>query len=85
MEDGLVLEIMKDFKMPEGSLNPCCNGRWSRTHDAVKIINEKGCLNPCCNGRWSRTQKIMAQISVGRVLILVVMEDGLVLDLIRLY
>ena len=42
-------------------------------------------LNPCCNGRWSRTLYYCLFISIVLVLILVVMEDGLVLDLIRLY
>ena len=38
MEDGLV-RIMKDFKMPTGKgLNPCCNGRWSRTRPYKTIL-----------------------------------------------
>ena len=45
------------------SLNPCCDGRWSRTVMPLsyRLINK--CLNPCCDGRWSRT---MSQITVGR-------------------
>ena len=35
-------------------------------------------LNPCCNGRWSRTAFHNESICSLRVLILVVMEDGLV-------
>ena len=35
-------------------------------------------LNPCCNGRWSSTSLMTSQHSMPRVLILVVMEDGLV-------
>ena len=31
MEDGLVLKFQKMNVHPYGSLNPCCNGRWSRT------------------------------------------------------
>ena len=43
-------------------------------------------LNPCCNGRWSRTFNMITYIVyLWKVLILVVMEDGLVLDLIRPY
>ena len=42
-------------------------------------------LNPCCNGRWSRTDFKATTESLKKVLILVVMEDGLVLDLIRLF
>ena len=36
------------------------------------------CLNPCCSGRWSRTTFGVCYASVGFVLILVVVEDGLV-------
>ena len=39
-----------------GSLNPCCNGRWSLTHEDNFTI-AKLSLNPCCNGRWSLTSK----------------------------
>ena len=36
-------------------------------------------LNPCCSGQWSRTHvRVEGWVSVLRVLILVVMEDGLV-------
>ena len=42
MEDGLVLK--KDMIMSEinVSLNPCCNGRWSRTrpYKTILIINK---------------------------------------------
>ena len=37
-------------------------------------------LNPCCNGRWSRTCTQSLFLALSRVLILVVMEDGLVHD-----
>ena len=44
------------------------------------------CLNPYCNGRWSRTYMSSRYITCNTyVLILIVMEDGLVLDLIRLF
>ena len=43
-------------------------------------------LNPCCSGQWSRTViHKPGDWIVGRVLILVVVDNGLVLDLIRLY
>ena len=32
MEDGLVQFYVEPFKILEYGLNPCCNGRWSRTH-----------------------------------------------------
>ena len=43
-------------------------------------------LNPYCSGRWSRTLSY-AELLAGvlQVLILIVVEDGLVLDLIRHY
>ena len=31
MEDGLVLKANVKFANGNGSLNPCCNGRWSST------------------------------------------------------
>ena len=67
-------------KAKQHCLNPCCNGRWSRTLRLNVLFTLKvHSLNPCCNGRWSRTAitphvKPMFQ----KVLILVVMEDGLV-------
>ena len=41
MEDGLVLpyKTFKTFLII--SLNPCCNGRWSRTNEAIIFENEK--------------------------------------------
>ena len=39
------------------------------------------CLNPCCSGRWSRTTSRITTSQQERVLILVVVEDGLVLEL----
>ena len=60
-------------------LNPCCNGRWSRTNKAVTKRDAYRSLNPCCNGRWSRTvSEVVMQDGNHMVLILVVMEDGLV-------
>ena len=63
-------------------LNPCCNGRWSRTHFSmtmpqlvravlILVVMEDGLV------------LALRQVSMGAaaVLILVVMEDGLVLAL----
>ena len=87
MEDGLVLVTAYPDALPSDCLNPCCNGRWSRTcyvNEATIALHQ--CLNPCCNGRWSRTVISFERATTDSiVLILVVMEDGLVLDLIRLY
>ena len=36
-------------------------------------------LNPCCSGRWSRTaNEVFVRLNANKVLILVVVEDGLV-------
>ena len=43
------------------------------------------CLNPCCSGQWSRTEYSVTPDGVWYVLILVVVDNGLVLDLIRHY
>ena len=57
-------------------LNPCFNGRWSRTR--MKTLNtNQSCLNPCFNGRWSRTAVLRFAGLKPIVLILVLMEDGL--------
>ena len=87
MEDGLVLQMRY---LPISSwfcLNPCCNGRWSRTiydnindyeypYVLILVVMEDGLV----------PDDIATFDAKGEfVLILVVMEDGLVLDLIRLY
>ena len=45
------------------SLNPCCNGRWSRTATASADTTVKDCLNPYCSGQWSRTLQATLQQS----------------------
>ena len=35
MEDGLVHKVTNGDRFATASLNPCCNGRWSRTPDAL--------------------------------------------------
>ena len=55
MEDGLVRRKTKLSKKSVEGLNPCCNGRWSRTNILVFLHLKVIGLNPCCNGRWSRT------------------------------
>ena len=42
-------------------------------------IRGRVCLNPCCSGRWSRTNNSLTENKMEKVLILVVVEDGLVL------
>ena len=44
------------------------------------------CLNPYCSGQWSRTPLTIVFMSLNSlVLILIVVDNGLVLDLIRHY
>ena len=55
MEDGLGL-LKEAVRVVSTCLNPCFNGRWSRTRGS-RSKSQTGCLNPCFNGRWSRTLK----------------------------
>ena len=85
VEESLVL-LKLFFLSQVVSLNPCCSGRWSRTVKLQPIRINNTSLNPCCSGRWSRTAlRIAAKFNLEAVLILVVVEDGLVLDLIKHY
>ena len=80
VEDGLVLATLRLVLEWLTCLNPCCSGRWSRTFEKFHIFCPCWRLNPCCSGRWSRTQNVRTFANAdGRVLILVVVEDGLVL------
>ena len=107
MEDGLVLSSMKTLlTLVTMCLNPCCNGRWSRTSSWIAIREPyPPSLNPYCSGQWSRTLvlshlKVIVNISLNpycsgqwsrtycsrlwqqgsiRVLILIVVDNGLVL------
>ena len=48
-------------------LNPCCNGRWSRTKTMSQITVGKDGLNPCCNGRWSRTRPYKTILIISKL------------------
>ena len=76
MEDGLG-PLSAAFITSFLGLNPCFNGRWSRTSKGVRIDYKVAGLNPCFNGRWSRTEAFPEIINLWWVLILVLMEDGL--------
>ena len=55
MEDALArsLKVLRPQRCRR--LNPCCNGRCTRT-DKKKIGSKiQKSLNPCCNGRCTRT------------------------------
>ena len=56
MEDALVLKKFIVRITEESSLNPCFNGRCTRTYLAGnRSAREKVSLNPCFNGRCTRT------------------------------
>ena len=57
MEDALAQLTMTNFLNFKAGLNPCFNGRCTRTYNlfAMKICNKS--LNPCFNGRCTRTNK----------------------------
>ena len=67
MEDGLVLPSSFIINFIFNCLNPCCNGRWSRTLLILIIMNKKECLNPCCNGRWSRTRPYKTILIISKL------------------
>ena len=77
MEDGLGRPSHYWDGNERSSLNPCFNGRWSRTINWKYDIQARLCLNPCFNGRWSRTSVYCTIFGGAVVLILVLMEDGL--------
>ena len=55
MEDALVLGHKKIIWYVKMGLNPCFNGRCTRTLVAPKIRKKSKSLNPCFNGRCTRT------------------------------
>ena len=67
MEDGLVHKVTNGDRFATASLNPCCNGRWSRTISLSLLGLEKMCLNPCCNGRWSRTRPYKTILIISKL------------------
>ena len=78
MEDALAQSEVIRYSGGEISLNPCCNGRCTRTQQEQAQEDAKASLNPCCNGRCTRTIiKLCSRIGESVVLILVVMEDAL--------
>ena len=80
MEDALA-QHRKPFRAERPCLNPCCNGRCTRTKPQPKEEKLKPSLNPCCNGRCTRTKCNGAPVCWRAiVLILVVMEDALALS-----
>ena len=59
MEDALAREPFCYSCYRQRSLNPCFNGRCTRTIDILTFAKCRNSLNPCFNGRCTRTQYIM--------------------------
>ena len=49
-------------------LNPCFNGRYSRSYGKKKSANSERCLNPCFNGRYSRRSCLTSRCQFGESL-----------------
>ncbi len=79
MEDALAQKASCPHAPKHGGcLNPCCNGRCTRTSLNLQVLKSLRSLNPCCNGRCTRTVNVVSLENYDRiVLILVVMEDAL--------
>ena len=80
MEDALVQRHTSVIVVVTISLNPCFNGRCTRTRRKHPFSFGLWSLNPCFNGRCTRTQQLPIECGDGTkvVLILVLMEDALV-------
>ena len=81
VDNGLVPKIRQN--MPELSccINPCCSGQWSSTFSLRIITFFISSLNPCCSGQWSSTMSKTFKDFDSEVLILVVVDNGLVLNI----
>ena len=68
-------------------LNPCYVGRWTSTLGLMNpLYGAKLRLNPCYVGRWTSTlMNLLVSFFVKMDLILVMLDGGLVLVIIRLY
>ena len=55
MEDALAHRDFSFMKKEITSLNPCFNGRCTRTKQVISVLSLQSCLNPCFNGRCTRT------------------------------
>ena len=56
MEEGQRRRVKMLNSSAPSCLNPCCNGRGSKTQQGLVQVDETlRRLNPCCNGRGSKT------------------------------
>ena len=81
VDNGLVrIHIRYEAGIRRWSLNPYCSGQWSRTSWMNLSFESLICLNPYCSGQWSRTTREATPEEIRmRVLILIVVDNGLVL------
>ena len=79
MEDALARMTSALTIAAQDGLNPCSNGRCTRTGPFIACPSIRtGRLNPCSNGRCTRTLwEFWYADPAGGVLILVLMEDAL--------
>ena len=56
MEDALAQIEEQNNWQGKTRLNPCCNGRCTRTVQVNSVFLITDRLNPCCNGRCTRTR-----------------------------
>ena len=84
MEDALVHLVAQTLTLFRLTcLNPCFNGRCTRTMVGENGKFQRMGLNPCFNGRCTRTVQLKRiTLPLWVVLILVLMEDALVRGLI---
>ena len=78
VEDGLGAKVHGAALIHGNGLNPCFSGGWSRRINFTFYATNKYGLNPCFSGGWSRSVEKHDELKqIERVLILVLVEDGL--------
>ena len=77
VEDGLGETSKTATACLTSSLNPCFSGGWSRRPPSYVTRKYIDGLNPCFSGGWSRSACNARKRKRTRVLILVLVEDGL--------
>ena len=72
------LQVIISLNILTVCLNPYCSGQWSHTVHFVNEVAPLHCLNPYCSGQWSHTVWDEFDIKFLKVLILIVVDNGLV-------
>ncbi len=82
MEDALARNIVDDLGVTYESLNPCCNGRCTRTRSSIlkkAHILKKVLILVVMEDALAPAYSVLCHTANKDVLILVVMEDALAL------